>query len=229
MLPSPRGYERDQEVLLVSAEKNKALFRRAYAELWNRGNLSVADELIAPDFMNHAATPGSDRGPDSMRASVTWARNAFPDLHFKVEELVAGEDIVAGRLTMSGTHRGPLMGLPATGRSVRTQHMHFVRFRDGQAVEHWGARDDLGMMRQLGFVVIPGPRLLGRLLMHQARKFRARSPRTLNPEVSGPGVLRRPRTSGGSLFASNRKTRSWWTNGRSTGGPSTSSRLPIDE
>ena len=160
----------------MSAEENKALFRRAYEEVWNRGNLSVADELIAPDFINHAASPGSNRGPESMRGSVTWARNAFPDVHFEIEELVAEGDIVAGRLTMSATHEGPLMGEPPTGRSVRTNHMHFVRFRDGKAVEHWGVRDDLGMMRQLGLVVIPGPRLLGRMLVDQAKKLRSRLP-----------------------------------------------------
>ena len=56
-------------------------------------------------------------------------RTAFPDLHFTIEELVAEGDIVAGRLTMSGTHEGPLMGMPPTGRSVSQDHMHFVRFR----------------------------------------------------------------------------------------------------
>jgi steroid delta-isomerase-like uncharacterized protein len=140
----------------VSAEENKALFRRIYEELWNRGNLSVADEVIAPDFMNHSASPDSNRGPESVRGTLTWARNAFPDVHFEIEELVAEGDIVAGRLTMSGTHEGPLMGTPPTGRSVRTNHMHFVRFRDGKAVEHWGVRDDLGMMRQLGLIPEPG-------------------------------------------------------------------------
>ena len=160
----------------MSAEENKALFRRAYEELWNRGNLSAADELIAPDFINHAASPGSNRGPESMRGSVTWARNAFPDLHFEIEELVAEGDLVAGRLTMSGTHEGPLMGKPPTGRSVRNIHMHFVRFRDGKAVEHWGVRDDLGMMRQLGLVVIPGPRLLGRMLVHRSKRLLLRLP-----------------------------------------------------
>ena len=90
--------------------------------------------------------------------------------------MVAEGDIVAGRLSMSGTHQGPLMGMPPTGRSVRTNHTHFVRFRDGKTVEHWGTRDYLGMMRQLGLVVIPGPRLLGRLLVHQAKKLRSRSP-----------------------------------------------------
>jgi predicted ester cyclase len=83
-------------------------------------------------------------------------RTAFPDLHFTIEELVAEGDTVAGRLTMSGTHLGPLMGMPPTGGSVRQDHMHFVRFRDGKAIEHWGVRDELGMMQQLG--VIPEPK-----------------------------------------------------------------------
>jgi predicted ester cyclase len=70
--------------------------------------------------------------------------------------MVAEGDMVAGRLTMSGTHEGSLMGAPPTRRSVRQDHMHFVRFRDGKAVEHWGVRDDLGMMQQLGVIPEPG-------------------------------------------------------------------------
>ena len=60
---------------------------------------------------------------------------------------------------MSGTHQGPLMGMPPTGRSMQQAHMHFVRFRDGKAIEHWGVRDDLSMMQQLG--VIPEPEQTG--------------------------------------------------------------------
>jgi predicted ester cyclase len=91
-----------------------------------------------------------------MRGLAAMLRTAFPDLHFEIEELVAEGDTVAGRLTMSGTHEGPLMGTPPTGRSVRQDHMHFVRFRDGKTVEHWGVRDDLGMMRQLGLITESG-------------------------------------------------------------------------
>jgi predicted ester cyclase len=84
-------------------------------------------------------------------------RTAFPDLRFTIEELVAEGDIVAGRLTMTGTHEGPLMGMPPpTGLAVRQDHMHFVRYRDGRAIEHWGVRDDLGMMQQLGVIPEPG-------------------------------------------------------------------------
>jgi hypothetical protein len=67
---------------------------------------------------------------------ITMLRTAFPDLHFAIEDLIAEGDTVAGRLTMNGTHTGPLMGMPPTRRAIRQAHMHFVRFRDGKAVEH---------------------------------------------------------------------------------------------
>jgi predicted ester cyclase len=137
---------------MTTTEENKVLFRRTYEQLLNGGDLSVADELVSAEFINHEAPPGRDRGPESMRGLAAMLRTAFPDLHFEIEELVAEGDIVAGRLRMSGTHEGPLMGTPPTRRSVHQDHMHFVRFRDGKAVEHWGVRDDLGMMRQLGLI-----------------------------------------------------------------------------
>lgn len=136
--------------------ENKAQFRRTYEELLNEGILAIAEELVAPDFLNHEAPPGRNRGPESMRGLTTMLRTAFPDLHFKIEDLLAEGDTVAGRLTMSGTHKGPFMGMPLTGRSVQQDHMHFVRFRDGKAIEHWGVRDDLGMMQQLGVITPPG-------------------------------------------------------------------------
>lgn len=141
---------------MSTTEENKAQFRRSYEEVLNQGDVSVVDELIAPDFLNHAAPPGRDRGPESMRWLATMLRTAFPDLRFTIEELVAEGDMVAGRLTMSGTHEGPLTGMPPTGRAVRQDHMHFVRYRDGKAVEHWGVRDDLGMMQQMGAIPEPG-------------------------------------------------------------------------
>lgn len=141
---------------MATTEENKALFRRMYEEGMNEGNLAVTDELISPECINHEAPPGvENRGPESLRLVITMLRTAFPDLHFTIEELISEGDIVAGRLTMSGTHEGPLMGMPPTGRPVRQSHMHFVRMSGGKAVAHWGVRDDVGMMRQMG--VIPPP------------------------------------------------------------------------
>jgi steroid delta-isomerase-like uncharacterized protein len=141
---------------MTTEERNKAGFRRVYEEGLNEGNLAVADELIAPDFIDHEAHPGTSSGPESLRQLITMLRTAFPDLRFEIEDLIAEGDTVAGRLTMNGTHTGPLMGMPPTGRKVRQAHMHFVRFLDGKAIEHWGVRDDMGMMRQMGLMPEPG-------------------------------------------------------------------------
>ena len=90
--------------------ENKATVQHIYEQLFNQGNLAVADEVIAPDFINHSVPPGSsNRGPESMRQLITILSTAFPDMHYTVEELVAEGDIVAVRLIMSGTHRVPVL------------------------------------------------------------------------------------------------------------------------
>ena len=136
----------------MGAEENKSAFRRTYEEVFNQGNLAVVDEVVAPDFVDREQHPGNAPGPEAVRTVATMLCTAFPDLHFTIEELIAEGDLVAGRLTMRGTHDGPLMGMPPSGRAVEQSHMLFVRFRDGKAVEHWGVRDDVGMLRQLGLM-----------------------------------------------------------------------------
>jgi predicted ester cyclase len=145
----------------MSTEENKAKFRRGYEELFNQGNLAIADELVRSDFINHEMPPGMvNRGPESLRQVAMMLRTAFPDLHFIIEELVAEGDTVVGRMTMTGTHQGDFVGIAPTGRSVRQAQVHFVRYLDGKAIEHRGVRDDLALMRQLG--VIPSPEHRGR-------------------------------------------------------------------
>ena len=92
------------------AEVNKTKFHRAFEELFNEGNLAVADELFALDYLNTDAPPGKNCGPESMRGIVSMLRTAFPDLHYTVEEMVAEGGIVMGRVTMSGTHQMSLPG-----------------------------------------------------------------------------------------------------------------------
>ena len=150
------SHELRKGVKRMSSEENKKQYRRTFEEVFNQGDLSIVDDLVTPDFLNHEVPPGmNNRGPESTRQVVTMLRTAFPDLHFTIEELVAEGDTVASRVTMRGMHLGPFQGIPPTGRSFQQAHMHFVRFREGKAIEHWAVRDDLGMMRQLG--VIPAP------------------------------------------------------------------------
>jgi steroid delta-isomerase-like uncharacterized protein len=138
------------------SEANKAVVRRFFEEVWNDGNLDAIDELISADHVDHdpgrEGTPGGRAG---MRAFVQMYRSAYPDTHLEIGEIVAEGDLVATTWTATGTHRGELMGIPPTGRSVTATGMGLDRVRDGQLVESWANYDTLGMLVQLG--AIPAP------------------------------------------------------------------------
>src|SRR5919206_3569999 len=134
--------------------ENKAIMRRLYEEIFNEGKLELADELVAPEMVNHTA-PGAPRGPVPVKGLVAMLRRAFPDHHIAIEDMVAEGDKVVMLNTYSGTHEGEFMGIAPTGKRFVQRQVHVMRFADGKAVEHWGLRDDLGQMQQLG--VIPSP------------------------------------------------------------------------
>jgi len=137
-------------------EANRARIRRLYEETFTHtGDLSVIDEFIAEDFVDHAGPPGLPGGREGFRLQALAWRQAFPDIRLRVDQLVAHDDTVAIAWTGTGTHLGELMGIPPTGVSGQTTGIAFNRLRDGQVVERWGNSDDLGLMQQLG--VVPRP------------------------------------------------------------------------
>jgi steroid delta-isomerase-like uncharacterized protein len=136
----------------MSTETNKQLVERGFQGLMNRGELALADELVSADFVNHEAPPDAPRGPAGLRGMVTMLRTAFPDFHIEVAELIAEGDKVVARTTLQGTHTGPYVGIPPTGRPFVQDQIHIFRFADGKAVEHRAVRDDLGMLQQLGVI-----------------------------------------------------------------------------
>ena len=132
-------------------ERNKATARRWSEELWSRGNLAVADEIIAADYVRHdPGDPFPARGPADVKRIVTMLRTMLPDFHITVEALIADGDMVVSRYTATATDTVGYMGMPPTGKSIRTQGIQMFRFADGKIVESWAARDDLGTLRQLG-------------------------------------------------------------------------------
>ena len=136
----------------MSAE-NKALSRRLLEEAFNKGNLDVIDELVAPGIVNHdAALPEPLVGIDASRASITGYRDAFPDLEITIEDQIAGGDGVATRWSARGTHQGELMGMPATGKQATVTGITIDRIVDGRIAESWTNWDTLGLMQQLGAV-----------------------------------------------------------------------------
>ena len=140
----------------MSAEEHKAIVRRFVEEVQNRGDLAALDELCASDFVNHRAPPGVPPTREGLAQLTLLFRRAFPDGRMAIEEMLAEGDRVVTRKTFRGTHRGELMGLPATGRRVEIGLIDIVRLDGGQVVEHWNAVDNLGMLQQLGAIPAPG-------------------------------------------------------------------------
>lgn len=139
------------------SEENKAMAHRLYDELASQGNLSLADEIVAEDFVDHNP-PGPDIPPgrEGLKQVFATFRSAFPDMRMRVEDQIAEGDKVVSRATVSGTNKGDFMGVPATGKSVSIGIVDILRFEGGQIAERWGEADFMGMMQQLGVVPAPG-------------------------------------------------------------------------
>jgi predicted ester cyclase len=138
---------------MMSAEENKAAFRRIPEEVLNSGNPDLADEFFASDNIEHQPVrPGWPSGPERFKAWVTLLHSAFPDLHYTVENVLAEGEMTAGHLKVRGTHQGEFLGIAPTDRKVTWTETHVARFENGKLVEHWGNTDVLGMMQQMGAV-----------------------------------------------------------------------------
>ena len=133
-------------------EENKASVRLAFEEGWNKGNLTTVDEDVATNYVLHDPFSGEVKGPEGYKQYVKMYRNAFPDLHFTIEDQIAEGDKVVTRWTCTGTHRGELMGIAPTGKLGTVTGIFIDRIAGGKAVETWAAWDALGMLQQLGVV-----------------------------------------------------------------------------
>jgi predicted ester cyclase len=141
------------EVATLAA--NRAIGRRVLLELWGQGKLELADELYAPDYVDHVARgpePGRVSGPEGIKQPVNMFRTAFPDLTYTVEEEMAERDLVLTRFSARGTNRGPFLGAPPTGRVVTYTGLDLNRIKDGKIVESWVNYDALGLLQQLGLL-----------------------------------------------------------------------------
>jgi steroid delta-isomerase-like uncharacterized protein len=125
--------------------------RRFWEEAFNGRDVSLLDDLIGDDYVNHAALPGTPPGAAGQAVVMQRLWAAFPDARFEITNLAVDGDVVICIGTMSGTHEGELLGVPASGRRVEWRMCHIMRFdSEGRAVEHSAIRDDLGLMRQMG-------------------------------------------------------------------------------
>ena len=104
----------------MSAEDNKAVIRRLIDAVYNEGNLDVVDELVAPDVFNHPAVPEHRHGTDGFKHVIEWVRTIGPDTRYHIDDIIAEGDKVAVRMTVSGTHTGPIGDIPPQARASRS-------------------------------------------------------------------------------------------------------------
>ncbi len=134
----------------------KSLVQRIFNQAFNQGNLTVVDELVAPDGVTHSLPWGLPAGRQGLKQWITIFRTAFPDLHCTVEDEINAGDKLAAHWTMRGTHQGPLLGNRPTGRPIVVQGLIFARIENDRIAEDWILVDQMGMLQQLG--IVPPPR-----------------------------------------------------------------------
>jgi steroid delta-isomerase-like uncharacterized protein len=133
------------------SEQNKTLARRWFEDLFSRGNLDAANEILSAEFVDHL-THEDERGPEELKHYVSIYRSAFPDIQDTVEDIVAEGDKVVVRWKSSGTHQGEFMGVAPTGRHVTFTGMRLFRIADNKIVESWVNIDERGLQEQLAAV-----------------------------------------------------------------------------
>ncbi|HLF90542.1 MAG TPA: ester cyclase [Anaerolineales bacterium] len=136
----------------MSTEQNKAAARLLIEKGFNQKDLTAFDAYFSPRLKDHALPPGLPEGLEGrkMFASVLFA--AFPDMHFRIEDMFTEGDKLVARWSAHGTHTGELMGIPPTGKKVSIGGIAIDHFENGQSVELWEIFDQLGLMQQLGVI-----------------------------------------------------------------------------
>jgi steroid delta-isomerase-like uncharacterized protein len=132
---------------------NKAIVRRLYEEVWNKRWLDVVEELISPSHaLNDPIVSGSQTGPELYKRRVVEFTASFPDLRFTIEDMIAEKGKVVVCWTISGTHKGEFMDIPATGRKVSVEGITIHHITNGKILDSYARWDALGLLRQLGDV-----------------------------------------------------------------------------
>ncbi|MDP9229329.1 MAG: ester cyclase [Bacteroidota bacterium] len=130
----------------------KSIAGRFTEDLWDRGNLNIADELLSASFVDHDPVQGQAPGLEGYKQMVGAFRSAFPDLRVRNEDVIKEGNKMVVRWTANGTHNGQLMQIPPTNKKVSLKGIDILRIENDKIVERWGEFDALGMLSQLGVI-----------------------------------------------------------------------------
>jgi predicted ester cyclase len=143
----------DTGITIAQQDRHGDMFRRLIEVGFSGGDVTVLDELLSSDFVEHQAgvQPANAEG---VKGLIMYLHQALPDLTCTIEDMVTVGDKVWARVRGRGTHRGLFMGVPPTGNSITLELVDICRFADGKISEHWGFPDRLSLLEQIG----AGPR-----------------------------------------------------------------------
>jgi steroid delta-isomerase-like uncharacterized protein len=130
------------------ADENAEVVRRFFQGIINEGRLELADEVLAPDYRDHAPLTAEVPGPEGFKRRMQLLARSF-EMRIAIDDMTVEEDRVAFRWTMTGKHVGEFGGVPPTGRAVTLTGLNLERLRNGRIVEHWSEYDRMGLMHQV--------------------------------------------------------------------------------
>ena len=134
------------------SEQYKSAAQNLIEKGFNQKDSAAFEAYFSPDLKDHALPPGIPEGFEGRKLFYSAFLAAFPDLHVHIEDILAEGGKLVTRWSAHGTHRGELMGIPATGKRVSVSGITIDRFENGQSVEHWEIFDQAGLMQQLGVI-----------------------------------------------------------------------------
>lgn len=136
---------------------NEQVVRDACRVIWSEGDLSRISEFYAENFQADYPMTDWGVGLEGIRKLADGLRTSFPDYREGIDELITAGDKVIVRLTIQGTHKGPLAGFPATGKEVEFRDVTILRVVNGKITEQRGLSDLLSVYLQLGVMQLPTP------------------------------------------------------------------------
>ncbi|HEX9654326.1 MAG TPA: ester cyclase [bacterium] len=138
----------------MAMEKNQAVLRNIYDKVFNTGKIEMLDQYIASTLQEHDPSITSP-GLQGVKQWYHSFHTAFPDAHFRVDNIITQGDWVVARVTVTGTQKGEYMGNPPTNKPFTMEVIDIVRIANGKIIEHWGEGDMLGMLHQLAWSGTP--------------------------------------------------------------------------
>lgn len=145
-----------QQATFSQSEKDMQAMVEQLLELWNKGNLALADELYIPDIIRHAVDIFEDiSGIEAYKEWVKNTRTQYPDFNVKTEELIVKDDRIIWRWTVTGTNKGPIGELPPTGKKIQFSGVTISKVTNGKITEQWFYWNAATVLTQLGYTITP--------------------------------------------------------------------------